>query len=98
MLPTCAYYVVVTQPSLLRIYIASYIAKAMAQVSGIPAFLDEISRLIAETERQYGLDNRGCTEYALERLEYAITVCSDLSNHLRGVPGLEDYCSSTEDW
>ena len=73
--------------------IATHIrSKAMAQVSGI-----SVSCLIDETERQYCLANSGCTEYALERLEYAITVCSDLSNHLQGVPGLEDYCSSTED-
>ena len=69
----------------------------MAQASGISAFFNEISRLIDEAERQYGLANRGYTEYILERLEYAITVCSDLCDHMRGVSELEDYCRSTEE-
>ena len=32
-------------------------------------FFDEISRLVGEAERQYGLANRGYTEYVTERLE-----------------------------
>ena len=58
----------------------------MVQSSGISAFFNEISRLIDEAERQYGLANRGYTEYILERLEYAITVCADLCDHMRKVP------------
>ena len=39
-----------------------------AQASGISAFSNEISRLIDEAERQYGLANRGYTEYILVRV------------------------------
>ena len=40
-----------------------------AQASGISAFFNEISRLIDEAERQYGLANRGyTTEYILVRV------------------------------
>ena len=60
-------------------------------------FFDEISRLVGEAERQYGLANRGYTEYVTERLEYAITTCSDiLCGHVQGVSGLEDYCTAEE--
>ena len=63
-------------------------------------FFDEISRLTDEAERQHGLANRSYTEYVTERLEYAITVCSDLCDHLRGYSGylgIEDNYRSTEE-
>ena len=59
--------------------------------SGISLFFDEISYLVGEAERQYGLANRGYTEYITEIWEYTITTCSDVCNHLQGVSGLEDY-------
>ena len=45
-------------------------------------------------ERQYGLANRSYTDYVIERLEFVISVCSDLLDNLLGVSGLEDYCRS----
>ena len=65
--------------------------------SGISVFFDEISRLVGEAERQYGLANRGYTEYITERLEYAITTCSDVCSHVQGVSGLEDYYRAVEE-
>ena len=60
-------------------------------------FFGEVSRLIEQAERQYGLANRNYTAYVIERMEYVMTVCSELCTHMRGVPDLEDYCRSTEE-
>ena len=67
------------------------------QTSGLSAFFGEVSGVINQAERQYGLANRNLTEYIIESLQYSITVCSNLCNHMRGVSGLEDYCGSTEE-
>ena len=56
-----------------------------------------LSGVIQQGERQYGLANRNLTEYIIERLQYSITVCSNLCDHMQGVAGLEDYCRSTEE-
>ena len=69
----------------------------MAEANGVSLFFDEIYRLVEEAERQHGLANLGYTEYVIERFEYAISVCSDLGNHLRGALELEDYSRSTEE-
>ena len=69
---------------------------ASEEASGLTAFFLEVSRLIEQAERQYGLANRSYTEYIIERLEYSITVCSDLCDHMVGVSGLEDYCRSAQ--
>ena len=70
----------------------------MAQVvSGLSAFFGEVSRLIDEANRQYGLANGSYTEYVIERLEFVVNVCSDLSSHMRAVAELEDYCKSCEE-
>ena len=53
--------------------------------------------LINQAERQYGLANRSYREYVLKRLEYVITMCTDLCSFMRGASGLEDYCRSTEE-
>ena len=60
----------------------------------VEAFFSEVSQLVDIAERQYGLANHGYTDYVIERLEFVITVCSDLCDNLRGVSGLEDYCRS----
>lgn len=67
-----------------------------AQTSGLSAFFGEVSGIIQQAERQYGLANRNLTEYIIERLQYS-TVCSHLCDHMRGVSGLEDYCRSTKE-
>lgn len=64
---------------------------------GWSAFFDDLSRLIEQAEQQYGLANRNLTEYITDRLEYAIIVCSDLCDHMRGVSGLDDYYASTQE-
>ena len=69
----------------------------VSESRGWSAFFDEMSRLIEQTEQQYGLANRSLTEYIIDRLEYAIIVCSDLCDHMRGVSGLDDYYSSTQE-
>ena len=58
---------------------------SMANASGVGVFFSEVSGLIDQAERQYGLANRSYTEYVIERLKYAITMCSLLCSHMRGV-------------
>ena len=63
----------------------------------VDSFFGDISQMIDQAERQYGLANRSYTEYVIDRLEFAIIVCSDLRENLRDVSGLEDYYSSVEE-
>ena len=67
------------------------------QTSGLSDFFGEVSRLIQQAERYYGLANRNLTEYITERLQYSVTVCSHLCDHMQGVSGLEHYCRSTKE-
>lgn len=64
------------------------------QTSGLSDFFGEVSRLIQQAERLYGLANRNLTEYIIERLQYSVTVCSQLCDHMQGV---SDYCRSTKE-
>ena len=61
------------------------------------AFFGEINYLVEETKRQYGVGNRTYTEYIIERLQYAKSVCRDLLENMRGVLHLEDYSESVND-
>ena len=72
-------------------------AEASGSASGVSVFFQEVGRLVDQSERQYGLANRTYTEYVIERLEYVITVCSDLCDHFRGTAGLEEYSRSVEE-
>ena len=72
-------------------------AEGYAETRRYTAFFHEISELIQQAERQYGLANRNYTEYIIERLEYLITVCSDLLENMKGVSGLEDYSRSIQE-
>ena len=61
------------------------------------AFFGEINQLIEEAERQYGVGNLTFTEYIIERLQYSISVCSELLENMRGVLHLENYSESLRD-
>ena len=69
----------------------------MAEASGLSNFFSEISKMVEEAERQYGLANRSYTEYIIERLEHSIAVCSNILDQLLGVAGLEEYCSCKQE-
>lgn len=70
----------------------------MDGVDGLGFFFDEITSLVEEAERQYGLANLVYTEYVLERFEMCIVTCINVRDHLRvdsesGIGG-SGYCSS----
>ena len=44
--------------------------------NGWSVFFDEVTALLTEAERQYGLANRNYTEYVLERMEMTLSTCS----------------------
>lgn len=57
-------------------------------------YFRELSLLLEEGERQYGIANRRYTDYILERLEFIRSACSELLHHLRHhTAGLEEYKS-----
>ena len=62
--------------------------------SGWTSYFDEISRLLDDAERQYGVANISYTEYVLERLEITLGTCSDLLYHVGQQDGLEECKSS----
>ncbi len=65
----------------------------MATVNGWEVYFKEVTSLLEQGERQYGLANRNYTDYFLERLELTLSTCSELAHHLRQHRGLDDYLS-----
>lgn len=63
-------------------------------IEGLVDFLDEIDKLIEETDRQLGIANVSYVEYALQRLEFCIVTCGNFHNHLGQSSDLDDYRSS----
>lgn len=66
-------------------------------LNGWSTYFAEISRLLEDAERQYGVANNNLTEYILERLEMTLSSCSHLLHHIRQqaeAEELEDYVSS----
>lgn len=51
--------------------------------SEVYEFFDEITKLVEEGERQYGVANLDYTEYFIERLELCIVSCMSLQNRLQ---------------
>ena len=47
-------------------------------LNGSSNYFKEISRLVEEAERLYGMANYAYTEYIVERLEICLTTCSNL--------------------
>ena len=76
-------------------WLRQIIEDVMVDVVGLREFFDQISKLIEDSKRQYGLANRSYAEYIAERIEYAISVCSNLLDGIQGVDGLEEYSRST---
>ena len=56
--------------------------------------MDEITRLVEDGDRQYGVANARFTEYFIERIELCIVTCSDLRDRMQddGSEDLRDYC------
>ena len=50
----------------------------MAVPNGWSNYFQEVSRLVEEAERLYGMANYTYTEYIVERLEICLTTCSNL--------------------
>ena len=69
----------------------------MESTAGLSQFFDEVTRLIDCAERQYGIANRSYTECIIERLEFCIATCADLSNNVclnqSSLPDMSSYCS-----
>lgn len=66
-------------------------------MAGVATYFEEISHLLEDAERQYGVANNSFTDYILERLEITLGTCSDLLHHIRQAAEaeeLEDYVSS----
>ena len=57
-------------------------------IEGLTDFLDEIEKLMEETDRQLGIANISYTEYALQRLEFCIVACG---NFVRPCTDLDDF-------
>lgn len=63
----------------------------------IASFFDEITKLVTELERQYGIATARYTSYAIERLEHSIIACTTVHGRLAEDSTLEDYCSMLND-
>jgi hypothetical protein len=65
-------------------------------LNGWSTYFQEITRLLEDADRQYGVANNNLTDYMLERLEMTLSTCSDLLHHIREQTDeeLEDYVSS----
>lgn len=66
-------------------------------LNGWSTYFQEISRLLEDADRQYGVANNNRTDYILERLEMTLGTCSDLLHHIREqteAEELEEYVSS----
>ena len=70
-------------------------------VDGLDRFFDEISNLLGDAERQYGIADQRYSEYIIERFEHCIHTCLDVVGHIRtGAPesaNMEEYCSSLQE-
>ena len=66
----------------------------MTALSGWSNYFQEVSRLVEEAERLYGMANNTYTEYIIERLEICLTTCSNLLRTLQ----LEVVNSQLEDY
>lgn len=65
-------------------------------MDGLNEFMDEITRLVEDGDRQYGVANASYTEYFIERLELCIFTCADIRDRMvdDGSADLQDYCAT----
>ena len=63
-------------------------------MNGLNEFMDEITKLVEDGERHYGVANASYTEYFIERLELSVTSCIELKDRIesRYEADLQDYC------
>lgn len=52
-------------------------------MEGLSEFMDEITRIVEDGDRQYGVANARFTEYFIERIELCIVTCSDLRDRMQ---------------
>ena len=68
------------------------------EMNGLDDFIDEITKLVEDGERQYGVANANYAEYFVERLELSVTSCIELRDRIQGheesheSADLQDYC------
>ena len=65
-----------------------------SQVKGFSEFFDEVSRLLSEAQKNHGIANHNYTEYILERMEIALSTCSELQFRLHDFPDMQEYLST----
>ena len=63
----------------------------MAEIHGWSEFFEEVIRLAAGAERQFGIANSSYTEYILERLELCTSTCTRIRDFI------EDHASSLQE-
>lgn len=66
----------------------------MAGVYGWSDFFEEVTRLAAGAERQYGIANSSYSEYIIERLELCITTCCRIRSYIEDQTSLQECFSS----
>ena len=49
-------------------------------LTGWNLYFDQVIQLLQESLRQYGIANQSLTQHFIERLEYALQTCRDLTN------------------
>ena len=68
---------------------------------GLDSFFDEISNLLGDAERQYGIADQRYSEYIIERFEHCIHTCLDVVGHIRTgaseSANMQGYCSSLQE-
>ena len=66
-------------------------------MEAVASFFDEITKLLMELERQYGVATANYTSYAIERWEYSIIACTTVHGRLAEDSTLDGYCSMLND-
>ena len=59
-------------------------------LNGWSNFFAEVTALLNEAERQYGIANRNYTEYVLERLEMVLSTCSYIKHRISTVSSVSE--------
>ena len=70
------------------------------ELNGWSVFFTEVTALLDEAQKNYGIANHNYTDCALERMEMALSTCSEIHHRLLVASPdaeMQDYCSTLDD-